>query len=483
MENTHHQMPSDSLGAQEPSVSLRSAFEALKRQSILQRSDRLADRLKRLDLLHQAVKKHESQIIEAMQADFQKPETEVVLTELIPFYTEIKHQKRHLKRWMRPRKVSSNITTLAGQSWVQTEPRGTCLILAPWNYPFNLSAIPLATALAAGNTVLLKPSELAPHTAAVIARLVASCLPPEVALVLEGDADTARALLELPFDHLFFTGSTRVGKLVMEAASKNLSSVTLELGGKSPAYVDESADLADTARKLVWGKWINAGQTCIAPDYILVNHRMIPALLDALRTASEAFGSVDEAGAHFCAMVSDRHAQRMQELVESSVAAGARVEWGGSLVPQTRRMQPTVITQVHRGMPVMQEEIFGPILPIVGVEHLNEAIDFVNSDAKPLALYVFSRNAHKTDEFLRRTSAGNCCVNDVIVQISNPNLPFGGVNHSGMGHYHGEAGFLTFSHQKSIYRQSLWLNVNRFLYPPYSDQKARLARRLLGWLR
>jgi aldehyde dehydrogenase (NAD+) len=466
-----------------PSDSIQIAFEALKRQSIVQRSDSLDDRLRRLELLHQAVVKYEPQIIEAMKADFQKPETEVVLTELAPFYTEIKHQKRHLKRWMRPRRVSSSITTLLGQSWVQTEPRGTCLILAPWNYPFNLSAIPLATALAAGNTVLLKPSELAPHTAAVIAQLVASCLPPEVAKVIEGDADTARALLELPFDHIFFTGSTRVGKLVMEAASRHLSSVTLELGGKSPAYVDESADLADTARKLVWGKWLNGGQTCIAPDYVLVNHRMLPALLAALRTASEEFGSVDASGDHFCAMVSEHHAQRMQALVASSVAAGARVEWGGSLIPQTRRMPPTVISHVHRGMSVMQEEIFGPILPIVGIEHLNEAIDFINSDAKPLALYVFSRNTHKTAEFLKRTSAGNCCVNDVIVQISNPNLPFGGVNHSGMGHYHGEAGFLTFSHQKSIYKQALWLNVNRYLYPPYTGRKARLARWLLGWLR
>ncbi|NBU73199.1 MAG: aldehyde dehydrogenase family protein, partial [Bacteroidetes bacterium] len=288
-----------------PTDSIQIAFDALKQQSIVQRSDSLDDRLRRLELLHQAVVKYEPQIIEAMKTDFQKPETEVVLTELAPFYTEIKHQKRHLKRWMRPRRVSSSITTLLGQSWVQTEPRGTCLILAPWNYPFNLSAIPLATALAAGNTVLLKPSELAPHTAAVIAQLVASCLPPEVAKVIEGDADTARALLELPFDHIFFTGSTRVGKLVMEAASRHLSSVTLELGGKSPAYVDESADLADTARKLVWGKWLNGGQTCIAPDYVLVNHRMLPALLAALRTASEEFGSVDASGDHFCAMVSE----------------------------------------------------------------------------------------------------------------------------------------------------------------------------------
>ncbi|MBM3917983.1 MAG: aldehyde dehydrogenase family protein [Sphingomonadales bacterium] len=467
----------------ESPASLRSVFEALKRQSFVQRSDSASDRLKRLNQLHQAVVQHEAQIIEAMQADFQKPATEVVLTELVPFYTEIKHQRRHLKQWMRPRRVSSSITTLAGRSWVQTEPRGTCLILAPWNYPFNLSAIPLATALAAGNTILLKPSELAPHTSSLIAQMVSSCLPTEVATVVEGDADTARALLELPFDHIFFTGSTRVGKLVMEAASRHLSSVTLELGGKSPAYVDESADLSDTARKLVWGKWINAGQTCIAPDYVLVNHRMMSALLDALRTASEAFGAVEETGDHFCAMVSDKHAQRMQELVESSVAAGARVEWGGTLIPNTRRMQPTVITRVRRDMPVMQEEIFGPILPIVGIEHLDEAIEFINADAKPLALYVFSRNPHKTDEILRRTSAGNCCVNDVIVQISNPNLPFGGVNHSGMGHYHGEAGFLTFSHQKSIYRQPLWLNMNRFLYPPYTDQKSRLARWLMGWLR
>jgi aldehyde dehydrogenase (NAD+) len=482
MEN-NKKTSSGTTDSHSPSAEMWSVFDALKKQSIAQRSDTLADRRKRLNLLHQAVVQHEVQIIEAMKADFQKPETEVVLTELIPFYTEIKHQQRHLKKWMRPRRVPSNITTIAGQSWVQAEARGTCLILAPWNYPFNLSVIPLTAALAAGNTVLLKPSELAPHTSAVIARLVSSCLPPEVATVAEGDADTARELLGLPFDHIFFTGSTRVGKLVMEAASRHLSSLTLELGGKSPVYVDESADLADTARKLVWGKWINAGQTCIAPDYVLVNHRMIPALLDALRTASEAFGSVEETDDQYCAMVSENHAQRMMNLVESAVASGARVEWGGTLIPNTRRMQPTVLTRISRDMPVMQEEIFGPVLPIVGIEHLDEAINYVNADFKPLALYVFSRNSHKTAEILRRTSAGNCCVNDVIVQISNPNLPFGGVNHSGLGQYHGEAGFLTFSHQKSIYRQALWLNPNRFLYPPYTGKKARLARWLLGWLR
>jgi len=465
------------------STNLEAAFHALRLQSIRQRGDTLQERLQRLRLLHRAVQKTEAELIEAMQADFQKPATEVVLTELVPFYTEIKHQQRHLKKWMRPRRVASSLTTLAGRSTIQSEPRGTCLILAPWNYPFNLSVIPLATALAAGNTVMLKPSELAPHTSSVIARMVASSLPAEIATVVEGDADTARALLNLPFDHIFFTGSTRVGKLVMEAASRHLSSVTLELGGKSPVFVDESANLPDTARKLVWGKWLNAGQTCIAPDYVLINKRMMPALLEELRRALDEFTSDSEPTAHYCAMVSDVHARRMEQLVESAEEAGAKVEWGGKREADTRRMPPTVLTQVHRGMAVMQEEIFGPILPLVGVEHMEEAIEFINADAKPLALYVFSRNPHKTEEILRRTSAGNCCVNDVIVQISNPNLPFGGVNHSGMGQYHGEAGFHTFTHQKSVYRQPLWLNANRFLYPPYTDQKSRLARWLLEKLR
>jgi aldehyde dehydrogenase (NAD+) len=464
-------------------MNLDATFDALRRQSLQQRSDTTRERLDRLRQLQGAVQRHESGIIEALAADFQKPAAEVILTELIPFYTEINHQRRHLKRWMRPRRVASSVTTLVGRSWIQTEPRGTCLILAPWNYPFNLSAIPLATALAAGNTVVLKPSELAPRTSALLARIVGSCLPPEIATVVEGDVEVARQLLDLPFDHIFFTGSTRVGRLVMESAARHLSSVTLELGGKSPAYVDASADLTDAARKLAWGKWLNAGQTCIAPDYVLVDRHRMPALVQALRMATDELKGTSGLEDGYCAMISEAHARRMEHLVESAVLAGARVEFGGHLLPDGRRMEPTVLTNVARDMPVMQEEIFGPILPLVGVDHLDEAVDFIDGDTKPLALYVFSRDRRRADELLRRTSAGNSCINDLIVQISNPNLPFGGVNHSGIGHYHGEAGFLTFSHQKSVYRQLAWPNLNRFLYPPYTEDKSRLARWLLNRLR
>jgi aldehyde dehydrogenase (NAD+) len=374
--------------------------------------------------------------------------------------------------------VANSFPFLLGKSEVRLEPKGVCLIMAPWNYPFNLAISPLIAAIAAGNTVTIKPSEYTPHTSAYIRSLVARVFKPEEVYVVEGGIETAQALLSLPFHHIFFTGSTAVGKLVMKAAAQHLSGLTLELGGKSPAIIDESADLMDTARKLVWGKLLNAGQTCIAPDYVLVNNDMIPALVEKIKVA---LSEMQPTQGDVAAIVSKRHFERMKALLADAQAKGAQVEIEGTTDEVALRFAPVVLSKVTDDMLLMQEEIFGPLLPIIGFQHSNEAIAYINAHDKPLALYIFSKNNYKTNQILQETSAGGTCVNDVVVHITNPNLPFGGVNHSGMGHYHGFAGFKTFSHERSVFHQftGFGLNVNRLLYPPYDQKKEKLIKWLM----
>lgn len=457
---------------------LQSIFNEQQSHALALRKTNAAYRLQKLATLQKAIEESETELKAALWSDFKKPEIEVKLTELAPTYLEFKHIRKELKSWMRPKKVSNSFPFLLGKSEVRLEPKGVCLIIAPWNYPFNLAISPLLAAIAAGNTVTIKPSEYTPHTSAYIRRLVAQVFEPQEVHVVEGGIETAQALLDLPFNHIFFTGSTAVGKLVMQAAAQHLSGLTLELGGKSPAIVDESADLMDTARKLVWGKLLNAGQTCIAPDYVLVNDAMIPKLVEKLR---DALSEMQPKQVDVAAIVSKRHFERMKALLADAQAKGAQVEIEGTTDEVALRFAPVVLSKVTDDMLLMQEEIFGPLLPIIGFQHSNEAIAYINAHDKPLALYIFSKNDYKTNQILQETSSGGTCVNDVVVHITNPNLPFGGVNHSGMGHYHGLAGFKTFSHERSVFHQftGFGLNVNRLLYPPYDQKKEKLIKWLM----
>jgi aldehyde dehydrogenase (NAD+) len=459
-------------------------FEAQQVKSIELRQSTPAERIFKLSRIHQSIVEHEGALLKAMWQDFKKPEVEVMLTEVTPLYMEIKHYKKNLKKWMRPKGVRNHFPFLLGKSEIRYEPKGVVLIIAPWNYPFHMAFAPLLAAVAAGNTVIIKPSEFTTHTSKIIKQVVESVFEPNEVAVIEGDAGVAQALLTLPFNHIFFTGSTAVGKIVMRAAAEHLADVTLELGGKSPAFIDESADIAETARKLIWGKVLNAGQTCIAPDYVLINSDMQPLLVKALEGAlSEMHDKSESPGLGMAAIVSKRHFERLRYLIEEAVSKGARVELGGEFDENSLRITPTVLSGVTDDMRVMQEEIFGPILPLVGIKHSKEAIDYINAHDKPLALYIFSKNPQKTNLILQQTSSGGSCVNDVVVHITNPELPFGGVNQSGIGNYHGFAGFKAFSHERSVFHQFTGFNVNKMLYPPYSPQKQKLVNWLLKFFR
>jgi aldehyde dehydrogenase (NAD+) len=434
----------------------------------------LEHRRERLRRLERAIRSRSREIERALAADFGKPPAETRLTEVFIAVSEIAHARRNLARWMRPRRVATGLLAATSRAEIRREPRGACLILSPWNYPFQLAIVPLASAMAAGNRVVLKPSELAPQTSAFLAAFVADLFPPEEVAVIEGDAATARALVELPFDHVFFTGSTAVGKLVMAAAAKNLASVTLELGGKSPAIVDANADVAGAARRLSWGKFLNAGQTCVAPDYVLAHASIAGELA---RKISDGIGSMygpDPARSpDYCRIIDARHFERLARFLDESVAAGATIAAGGGRDPAERFIAPTVLTGVRPDMAIMREEIFGPVLPIIAYQSDDEARAIVRSLPHPLALYLFSRRKAWIEDMIAALPSGDAVVNDAVAHYANPRLPFGGVGASGMGHAHGEAGFVSFSHERTVLRQPR-ATIIGLLYPPYTRRVSAL---------
>ncbi|MEM1178044.1 MAG: aldehyde dehydrogenase family protein [Acidobacteriota bacterium] len=460
-----------------PVSTLDEIFER-QRQARWQIPD-LAARRRTLKRLVRWVEKNSKAIRQAGAADFNKPALEVDLTEIVPVLSEARFALKHLKGWMKPQKVKTVLALASTRAKLLYEPRGVVLIISPWNYPFNLTAGPLVSALAAGNRVILKPSESTPNTSAVLARMVQELFEPDEVALFEGEADVAQALLAKPFDHIFFTGSPAIGRHVMTAAAQHLTSVTLELGGKSPIIVDESAHLPDAVAKTLVGKWINAGQTCIAPDYALVERSTLPAFVGQMKKDLErAYGKTPEKrkrSKDLARIVNRRHFDRLSRLLDLSVEAGATVAFGGGRDPETCYFEPTVLVDVAADSPIMQEEIFGPILPVRAYDDLDSAIAEVRSRPKPLALYVMSRRARTIDHLLASTSAGGSCVNEVAVHFLHPRLPFGGVNHSGHGSAHGEYGFRAFSHERAV------LSHHRFspfkvLAPPYSWSARRLTQ-------
>jgi len=463
---------------------LSSLFEAQRRHAPLIARTSAEERIGKLKRLRAYVMDHLEEIKGAMYADFRKPGAEALLGEVYALSGEIKHTIRHLKQWMRPQRVPTSLSLVGTTSQIVYEPKGNTLIISPWNYPFALAVKPLVSAIAAGNVAIIKPSELTPHTAAQVRKLVEALFPPEEVAVVEGDASVAQALLDLPFNHIFFTGSPAVGKVVMTAAAKHLASVTLELGGKSPCIVDETADLATTAEKVAWGKSINNGQTCIAPDYVLVHERVkdgfVQAYQAAVRRMYDPEGRGVEHSASYARIVNQRHFQRVKALLDDAVQKGARVSHGGRTIESEQFMEPTVLEGVTDSMKVMQEEIFGPLLPIVPYRDSEEVIQMVNSREKPLALYINSRNEANIRYFLERTSAGDTVINDVLLQFGNPELPFGGVNNSGLGKSNGFFGFQEFSNARGVMRRQF--GTMKFIYPPYTEKVERLIRFLSQYL-
>ncbi len=427
--------------------------------------------------LSELVEQHEQEVLEALAADLGKPPTEAFF-EIVSLRQELKLTQRQLLRWMRPRRVKVPLAQRPGRAEVIPEPLGCVLIIGPWNFPFSLTLLPLISALAAGNTAVLKPSEHAPAVADLISRLIAKHFEPEVVRVEQGNGDVAEALVALPFDHIFFTGGGAIGRKVLGGAAAHLTPVTLELGGKSPALVLEGSDLTVSARRLIWGKGLNAGQTCIAPDHLLVQPGLKAALLEAMASArTEMYGSDPLASEQLSCIVNDRQFLRLEALLEQAEQEG-RVLLGGEINRDQRRIAPTVIRVDDRRDPLMDEELFGPLLPVLELRDLTQTLAEIRRGPKPLALYLFGGNEAQQQEVLETTSSGGVCFNDVMMQAGVPDLPFGGVGGSGMGSYHGQAGFNTFSHAKSVLRRPFRLDF-KLRYPPY-DIDLNLLRRFAG---
>ncbi len=426
-----------------------------------------------LDGLVRLLTDHEQELSEAMAADLGKPPLEAYATDIAFTRTEVAHLRKHLGRWAAPRKVAVPLTSQPGKGRVVPEPLGVVLVIAPWNYPVQLLVSPLAAALAAGNAVVCKPSELAPATSAVLARLLPRYVDDQAVVVVEGGVPETTALLELRFDHIFFTGSTRVGQVVMEAAARHLTPVTLELGGKSPTIVAADADLEVAARRVAWGKFLNAGQTCIAPDHVLVDRTVRDRFVDLLAAnITEFYGADPARSPDFARIVSPSHLARLRGLLDGH---GGAVAVGGEADPDTRYLAPTVVLDPDPDSPLMQEEIFGPILPVIAVDGVDAAIGHVLDRPKPLALYVFSSSAEVIDTVVGTTSSGGVCVNHVVMHIMPNEMPFGGVGPSGMGAYHGKTGFDTFSHLKAVLQKPTRPDP-KLLYPPYTALKERVIR-------
>ncbi|MFC3561312.1 aldehyde dehydrogenase family protein [Pedobacter jamesrossensis] len=458
---------------------IKSVFELQQQHKFDLRKTDVKARMSKLKMLKSALEDSEEEIYAALEKDLRKSRFETAVTELFFTYAEIDHAIKKLATWMRPKSVSKTMSNIFADNKIYYEPKGVCLIIAPWNYPFQLMMSPLISAIAAGNCVVLKPSELSNATAGVINKIISQTFDKKEIACFEGGVDVSTELLKLPFDHIFFTGSTAIGKVVMAAAAKNLTSVTLELGGKSPAIIDNSADLKKAAEKIAWGKLVNAGQTCIAPDYVLIDEKLEIEFVEYFKTSTEKmFFNASEINKDvFGKIINQKQFQRLNDLIIKSVKDGAEIEWGGETDEKDLTLKPTILTSVTAENPIMQEEIFGPILPILTYKTLQQAIDFVNSKDKPLALYIFSNDSKNKDKILNETSSGGTCVNDVLVHISNPNLPFGGVNSSGVGSCHGIFGFKNFSHERAVMFQSK-LGITSMIYPPYNDKMG-----LLKWLK
>lgn len=473
----------ESTVTQDTRLAIKKIFDAQKSNQLSVKLAPVNDRKKKLKKLKTAIKARENEIFEALRKDLRKPVFESAVFEVLFIYAEIDFAIKNLSPWTSQQTVSSNLLNLMTKCCISYEPKGVCLIIAPWNYPFQLLMSPLVSAIAAGNCCVLKPSELAPATSSVLTKLIQEIFKEDEIAVVEGDACVSAELLSLPFNHIFFTGSTHVGKIVMEAASKHLSTVTLELGGKSPAIIDEDVDLKKAADKIAWGTFANSGQTCIAPDYVFVHEDQQEKFIELMKSTIEKkyFNKEQLNKEDYGKIISGNHFKRLKNLFDDALAKGAKVRIGGTFEESDKTVHPTVLTNVSRDSLIMQEEVFGPVLPVVTYKNISEVINYVNANNKPLALYVFSNSNKKVDSILKQTSSGGACINDVMIHISNPHLSFGGINTSGMGGSHGFHGFKAFSHERSVMYQSKLIDISKIIYPPYNGKRMilKLLRKLM----
>lgn len=447
----------------------RDAFNSGKTLVIEKRREYLEALLRLLDEQGEA-------LADALKKDLNKPKYESMVFEVNFVRNELVCQLDHLEEWATPRKAGKNLLTMMDGVFIKPEPLGVVLIMSAWNYPIQLTLGPLCGALAAGNTVIIKPSEMAENIAALLEKIIPQYLPSDIVKVINGDIPETTALLKERFDYILYTGNSAVAKIIYESAAKHLTPVTLELGGKSPVYLDPSSDLEIAARRIMWGRMVNSGQTCIAPDYVMCPKEVAPEFVDRCRSVlKEYYGDDIQKSEDFCRIINDRHFNRIKNLMK-----GAKIAVGGKTDEKDRFIEPTIITDVKPTDPVMQDEIFGPVLPVMTVNDEDEAIAFINSREKPLALYIFSKNQKCIDKIMSRTSSGGTTVNDTLLHPSIETLPFGGVGNSGMGAYHGKFSFDTFSHKRAcLVRKQAMEGINKIRYPPYTDQKLSFINKVL----
>lgn len=446
----------------------------------------VSQRKRKLRNLKKAILDNKDKIREALYSDFSKPYSETDLTEIYPTTAEIKHAISDLGNWMKPQKVDTPVSFAGSSSYIMYEPKGVCLIISPWNYPFNLCMIPLVSAIAAGNTAIIKPSEFTPNTTEIVKEIVSEVFQENEVAIVEGDYNVSGELLKLKFDHIFFTGSPNVGKVVMRAAAENLTSVTLELGGKSPVVVDDTANISSAVKRLTWGKYLNCGQTCIAPDYMMVHQKKYDETLQKLKeNIQKVYGATKEEqlkSDSYARIVNKKHFNRLKTLVEDAVEKGANIYFGGNMLEEENYIQPTILTDVPDNAKIMQEEIFGPLFPVQKIQDIKDAIEVINQKEKPLAMYIFSTDKNNTRELLNNTSSGGVTINDTVLHHSQPNLPFGGVNHSGIGSGHGYFGFKAFSHERAVLKQASGFSAVEGMYPPYGGVKDTLIDLTIKYL-
>lgn len=439
-------------------------------------------RIRKLNALKKAIEvTYRAKIEKALYDDFKKPVLETDLTEIYQVVSEVKFAKRNLKSWMGKQRVDTPLALLGSSSWYLYEPKGICLIISPWNFPLNLSFGPLVSAIAAGNTAILKPSEWTPNIAGVMAEIINDLFDDNEVALVQGDVEVSKKLLELPFNHIFFTGSPRVGKLVMKAASNHLASVTLELGGKSPTIVDATANIKQAAKRISWGKFINAGQICVSPDYVLVHETIKDDFIAEMKKQIyKLFGDDASQSSSYCQIVNQSHFERLNSYLDNAKAKQATIDFGGKTDSGHHFIEPTIVSNISEDMLLMQEEIFGPILPIKTYRDIDEAIAYINTKDKPLALYIYSKSKRMATKIINATRAGTTCINNSVIQYTNHHLPFGGANNSGIGKSHGFFGFQEFSNMRSVLKQHI-TGINESLFPPYTNFKQKLVNLTIKW--
>ena len=448
------------------------------------RKTSIFDRKQKLRKVKKWIKANESQIIKALYDDFKKSPEEVRLADIRPVISEINDALKHLRDWAAPQRVKTPLYLLGSKSHIISQPKGLNLIIAPWNFPFNLTIAPMVSAIAAGNCAVLKPSELTPNCEQLIVRMIAELFPPEEITVITGGVEETTQLIELKWNHIFFTGSPQVGKIVMKAAAYHLTPVTLELGGKNPVIVDATANLKDTAQKLIWGKLLNNGQSCVSPNYVLVHTKIKAKLIVELKKAlAKMYGQTKEeieSNNALTGLVNNRHFKRITSLIDNSIKQGANVVIGNETNSDNNYISPTILDNITTNSAIFKDEIFGPVLPLLEFQSINEAVSIINKEEAPLALYIFSSSRKNTKNIINNTSAGTTAINETTIQFIHSNLPFGGNGHSGIGRSHGKYGFNAFSNERAILKQRRGFTTIKLIYPPMNKFK-RFIVKFMTW--